>query len=420
MPIIPATTQAFRKQTLLVALQDDPDVFETLVAANAVPAFNVQPSYEDDELVRQTVKATFGNRPFATSNRRGRLNLSFELAGSGSPSVAPPCAPLLQGGGMAETERADDAAGTIATTAIPVGNPTGAFTYAKTTAAETSQIRLVTLTCTTPGGSGTAEFTVSAPAIGTETAYSQTEVTMTDATAFALPNSAEITPTVGTAFAAGDTFQILIYPPGFYYSKSSDRANHKILSVEFNLDSQRHRFLAARGNVAGDCRVSQYGIVTVSLMGLFVDPAAAALPATDYTDWQDPEPIDFSNTKVAQINGKDVVAESFGFDLGAQLEIINRINRRSVRIGDFQPSLSMVIENPSVSELDLVGLRKAGTEVPIQFSHGTADGKIFDLMAIRSQLGQPSYQDSQGDVMASISARPLERLGDDELIIGLR
>lgn len=419
MAIVPSIPQASRRQTLLAAIQSTA-AFEALTATDAIEAFNVTANYQDDEVVRETIKRTYGNREVASTNRRGTLSFSVEISGSGANDVKPPHGILLRGSGMAEDVRADDAAGTIDDQANPYGRVTGAFTYTKTTAYTGSEIRRVTLTCTTGGGSGTAEFTVSSPAIGAEAAYSVTGVTMTDATAFALPNDAEITPTIGTPFAVGDIFTVLLFPPGTYYQKSSDRENHEVLSLEFNQDGERHRFLGSKGSITLSNQIGQYGTMTFSMIGLFVAPSTAVLPATNLNDWIDPEPIDFENTRLSQLNGSDVVLSSFELDMGGQVSVVNRVNRRAIRINEFQPSGTAVIENPSQSEIDLVNLRKTSQRVPFQFGHGTADGKKFDVILPSVQIGQRSLQDADGDVMASVPMRPLETAGDDEAIFAFR
>lgn len=162
-------------------------------ALNAVLAQNVKVSPINGETVkRQIVQPYLGARPGVRVGQHMMIEFEIEATGAGTPGTAPAYDAILRAAGLAAT-----AVSGLATIPAPAAIATGAvgrFAYAKTTKYAGTYARTVTLTCTTGGGSGVAEFTVAAAATPQDAAVSVLGQAMTTAAPFALIQGAVITP----------------------------------------------------------------------------------------------------------------------------------------------------------------------------------------------------------------------------------
>lgn len=386
--------------------------------ANAMLVQNAQLTpLEAETRQRQVVQPYFGARPSLLASQRVRLQFGIEFTGSGTAGNAPAFAPLLLACGLAETTVSGNAT-VQASPPTGVDTPTGTFTYTVSAAYTGKNFRLVTLTCTTPGGSGTAEFTVSAPAVGVgdaaESAYSQTGVVMTDATPFALPGSATITPTVGTSFDSGDVFTIQLGPPRAEYDPVSDRSAHDSCTIYCHWDGTLHAILGFRANVTLQADATQYPVLTFDGQGLLVDPAAQSLPSATLTGFQIPHIVGNTTTDLISVHGFEPVLSQFSWDLGNQIAFTDRVGRQAVRIGDRVGSGSALIEAPALADKNYFSIAQSRATGLIRFVHGAAAGRIVEVKHPTAELGAPSYQEDQNDVMLQLPYVPLPASGDDE------
>ncbi|SMH62531.1 hypothetical protein [Azospirillum agricola] len=383
-----------------------------LTGANAIRLWDVTwTPLEADIKELPYVKPFFGANASILLNKRSKLSAKVALVGAGTAGI--PCWDIFaRAGGAVRAQVAATANATIAATAVKTSG-TGAFAYARTTAYGGVHPRTATLTCTTPGGTGVAAFTVAAPALGSDPAYSETGVVMTTASPFQLPGGAVITPSaIGTNFAAGDVFTIALTPAGCTYSPSSDRAGHKSLEVVLTLPDpedaakvQRWRMLGGRCTIKASGTADDFPYFEIEVTADYAAPVLVLEIEPDYTAWPDPLVVSTENTPLANLFGQDVVLESFGWDAGNTVEYVSRVGRKGARINDAKASLTAKIEAPSMASIDFFALcvsRAFGTFV---LQHGVDAGDAVVIRADRWQLDPPKPGESKKDFVFDLSGK---------------
>lgn len=406
----------FRKKVVLAKIEGGgygvdatPDGSTNAILAQDV---EIQP-LEAESLRRGIVKPFLGQVPSVLVGIHARLSFGVEFAGSGTAGTAPKYGPLLRACAMAETAITGTA--TIQNSpATGSGSPTGTFTYTKGDAYTGHLNRTVTLTCTTAGGSGVAAFTVAAPATGNMAAYNQTGVVMTDSVAFALPNSATIVPTVGTNFAENDAYTIALTPPRVEYDPVSE--GEESATVYFNIDGQLHKMLGCRGNVRAAIASRGYPRLNFELMGLFVDPAASALPTADYSGFRDPKPANKANTIAFTLHSYAAALHSLDIDLGNQTRYRGLVNAEEIGFPDRAATGRVTIDAPALGTKDFFAIAKAGTRSTLQYIHGTTGGDVVQIDAPEVEIGAPRYGNDEGTTTLEMELAPIPTdAGDDEI-----
>lgn len=344
-------------------------------------------------------------------NKRSKLSAKVAMVGAGAAGI--PCWDrFMRAAGAVRTQVLKTPTATIAAAAVKTSG-TGAFTFTRTTAYGGVHPATATLTCTTGGGTGVAAFTVSAPALGSDDAYSQPGVVMTTGTAFNLPGGAVITPTaIGTPFVSGDVFTISLTPAGCSYTPSSDRAGHKSLDLiialpdpETDGQSQVWRMLGGRCTIKGSGMADDYPYFEIEVTADYVAPDTDTEIEPVYTSWPDPVVVGTDNTPLARLFGHDVVLESFGWDAGNTIEYVSRVGRKGARINDAKASLTAKIEAPSVASVDWFDLCTSRAFGEFVVQHGTEAGEAIVIKSDRWQLDAPKPGESKKDFMLDLSGK---------------
>lgn len=392
-------------------------------AAQAVKLknFNAVP-LTGNRVERDFVRPFYGANPGGMAALHGTMQFTAEAYGAGEVALdageAPAFGRLLRQAGCAELIIAP--ADTIAASPpTEVDTPDGDFTYAEADPYEGTVDRLVTLTCTTGGGSGVAEFTVSAPAVAHIAAYNQTGVVMTDATPFALPGGATITPTVGGDFTIGDAFTIQLLAPGSYYNPVS--TSHDSGSSFFQYGPNRHLYTGQRGNVQFAIAADAYFDMQFDFMGKPGVRSSEAIPAVDFDAFRDGILISDDNTPYVALGGVEIVLRSITPNVGQNVVYRSLVGRSGAKITDRAMSGSMVFEAIDVGDIDYFDSLRDSTVLPFRIIHGTTRGEIVDLTMDRLELTGIQYQDEEGTAMFSVNwvALPSDA-GNDEFLLGIK
>lgn len=410
----------FRRKVILAKIETTYGVDSVPTgSANAILAQDIEIEPLNAEALRRgIVKPYLGQVPAVLVGLHARLSFGVEFAGSGAAGTAPKYGPLLRACAMAETA----ITGTATIMNSPprnVGTPTGSFTFTKGNAFTGHLNRTVTFLCTTAGGSGVAQFTVSAPATGNLAAYSQTGVVMTNSVAITLPNSATIVPTVGTNLALNDTFEIDLTPPQVNYLPVS--ANEEAATLYFYIDGILHKMLGCRGNVRVTTRGNNYPRLAFNLVGLFVDPTDTALPTADFTGFKDPKPANATNTVVFVLHGFTAKLASLEMDLGNQVNYRGLVNAEKIEMTDRNASGQCAIEAPSLASKNFFTAAKLNTLAALQYTHGLTGGECVQVDAPQVQIENPRYANDQGTVMLELGLGLIPTAaGDDEMKLTIK
>lgn len=387
--------------------------------ANAMLVTNLQiVPMEGGTVSRDLVRPYLGNDQQIPVNTHVSVSFDVEMSGSGVAGTPPAYGVMLRACGLAET--AVTGLATIANSPpVDVGTPAGSFTFVKTAAFTGTQPRDVTLTCTTAGGSGIAQFTVSAPAAGNLDAYNQAGVVMTDAVAFDLGGGAQITPTVTAPFQVGDEFTIALTAPRVEYDPVSDGFEAGTLYV--NKDGNLHALLGSRGTVQMKLEANQLPKWSFTFKGLWVDPSAAPLPSTDTSAFKAPIAVSATNTPELTLHGVSSPAQSLTINFDNQVEFFNRIAKEAMEIADRKPKGSIVIEDPGVDVKNYFLAAKSADMGALRLVHGIEPGGIVQVDGPQAQVFNPRYSDDRGVQMLTmdLSLVPTDA-GDDEVKITVK
>lgn len=406
---------------VLLALEADYGVIAGLTY-QGLRCWDFNPVWLDaDEKELPYVKQHFGANYTDLLAKRSTVTFKCGLVGRGGDvSGLPPWHALALACGMQHTVAAPTASATIAATATAGAGADGVWTYSRTDAYAGLFDRVVTLTCTTGGGSGVAEFTVAAPAVEYLPAYEETGVVMTTAAEFPLPGGASITPTaITTPFDLGDSYTINLTAAGATYRPMSARESMTSAAIRCLMPDpggalRAHDLVGCRGSAKLVLNKNDYPYFEVSITSQFTAPAAGPVTTVDYDGWPDPIEVSTDNTPIIRAYGRDLVADMVDVNIGNEVKLVERVGRKGVRILDRKSAATMKVEDPGLDDWNVIGEAAGRATGAIRWQHGVSPGNTLRFDAPRAQLGKPSFSDSDKDRMADLPFKLLPVSGDDE------
>ena len=170
-----------------------------------------------------------------------------------------------------------------------------------------------------------------------------------------------------------------------------------------NYDGIRHKVTGARGTFSINCEVNNIPRISFSLTGIFNAPTDTALPTVTVSNQASPLIFKNGSTSNFAIFGFAAALQSWSLDFNNEViyrELVG--GTKEVLITDRRPSGTVVIENPALSAhnffTDYTGT-STGTNT---WLHGTSAGNKVTVSCPQTDLGQPSYEDSDGITMLSL------------------
>lgn len=201
-----------------------------------------------------------------------------------------------------------------------------------------------------------------------------------------------------------------------------DSAGTESLTMQFNLDGQRHRLLGARGTVKARMNSQEIPYLDFEFTGLYVAPTSeAALGTSGWSAFQQPEPVNFANTTGLDFFGvsSGIVMKSLELDLGNDVQHFDNPGEESVQIVDREGKGSASILMLPLSTFNPFTTAKANTLTSLTVTHGTVAARRVILECDgTAQMLQPKYGDDRGRAQfdCTLSLVPTSA-GDDELKI---
>lgn len=184
-------------------------------------------------------------------------------------------------------------------------------------------------------------------------------------------------------------------------------------SVYFNQSGALHKSLGFKGNLTLEFTQGQDPIFTVTGEGSYATPTEVPLGSPDFSGFNDPIEVNEANTTLT-IGGTEFDMESLSFDAGLPQTFISRTMQTGIKTGDRQPSANIVITAPTLATKNFFqAVVGEGTE-PVKLVHGTSAGRILELDLFAAQFLEPSYSESEGDLMMNLRINVLaDNSGDD-------
>lgn len=223
-------------------------------------------------------------------------------------------------------------------------------------------------------------------------------------------------PAFGPILRALGLAETIVTDTSVTYNPVSD--NHDSATVYFNKDGIRYKGVGGRGTGTLTLNASGLPILQVNMTFLYVQPADATLPTTDYSAWNEPVVVSDANSAFT-INGDPAVMRSFTFNLGNTVEPIFEVGDEQIAIVDRAETFDLQIRAGALSDFNPYALAEAGTTVPMVFTHEKATaGRIITLTQPRVQLMRPGAPtEAQGLVEWPLTAKPLPGSGNDQFTL---
>ena len=170
-----------------------------------------------------------------------------------------------------------------------------------------------------------------------------------------------------------------------------------------NYDGIRHKVTGARGTFSLNCEVNNIPRISFSLTGIFNAPTDTALPTVTVSNQASPLIFKNGSTSNFAIFGFAAALQSWNLDFNNEViyrELVG--GTKEVLITDRRPSGTAVIESVALSAhnffTDYTGT-STGTNT---WLHGTTAGNKVTVSCPQTDLGQPTYSESDGITMLNL------------------
>ena len=228
-----------------------------------------------------------------------------------------------------------------------------------------------------------------------------TRVNVTFDVEMAGSGSAGTAPKYGAILKACGLSETVVSSTSVTYAPVTTPSDSVTLFV--NYDGIRHKVTGARGTFSLNCEVNNIPRISFSLTGIFNAPTDTALPTVTVSNQASPLIFKNGSTSNFAIFGFAAALQSWNLDFNNEViyrELVG--GTKEVLITDRRPSGTAVIENPALSAhnffTDYTGT-STGTNT---WLHGTVAGNKVTVSCPQTDLGQPTYEESDGITMLSL------------------
>lgn len=362
-------------------------------AADAIKVTSIEVNpITGDRIERNLIKGFLGADRAPLANEHVGVTITFEWGGSGTAATAPRFAPLLLASGMNQT--------------------LGAEITGTATAGSAGTLTLEDLSGSNPASDAYLGFPIEITG-GTGDGHKGIIIAHDGATRVVtvLPVTATFVP------GASSTYKISarsVYQPVSTFGANSSAT---IIAVK---DQNVHTIVGFRGSAAISAPLNQYGTITVTGVGRYLEPTALSGQTFAYADQAEPVPITPTHTRAMQFQGHGPCMESFDFDWNNTVVFRSLVGcQPEARITDRpNPNGTLTIENPSVATKNYFASAADNTgasDGPFVVQQGLTAGNSSILFMPKTQIsGDLSFGDSDGIDMLSIPFTALPKTANDE------
>ena len=198
-------------------------------------------------------------------------------------------------------------------------------------------------------------------------------------------------------------------PDGFTYKPESSDFNS--VTIYYNVDGVLHKVTGARGTFSLNATVGEIPTITFNFTGIYVPPVDAAVPS-DFSFVTSADPLIFNNDNLTSdfnaFGSTNRNIQSVSLDLGNSIvyrETIGSSNAKQVLITDRAITGTVVLEAPdNITDKDYFAEAAADATAlsTLDFTHGTSAGNKVQINSTKADIGDITYEDSDGIAMMSI------------------
>ena len=185
-----------------------------------------------------------------------------------------------------------------------------------------------------------------------------------------------------------------------------------------NIDGVLYKFIGARGELKVKINAKGIPVLSVELSSVYAAPVTSAMfaPITK-TGWIEELGVNNVNTGKLTLNAVDFAFSNLEFSTGNQISKIDLPGPQvEVAIVNRKPSASVTILAPALAVFDPYALARAGTNVNLTNTHGTAAGSKVktDMKVVITNVAE----DKIDEMLAyKLTLEPTPVSGNDELAI---
>ena len=178
------------------------------------------------------------------------------------------------------------------------------------------------------------------------------------------------------------------------------------VTIHYNVDGVLHKAINCRGTFSLACEVGAIPRIDFTFTGEYIAPTASALPSITYGDQASPLIFKNGNTTGFQLLSYAGLLQSVTMDLGNTVEyreLVGGTTAKEVLITDRAASGSVSIEAPALGTKDYFAAALSDQSLGnLQFTHGDTAGNIVKFTSTKVDIGDVSYSEQSGIVMADI------------------
>ena len=206
---------------------------------------------------------------------------------------------------------------------------------------------------------------------------------------------------------------------------SSTSNSYKPVSTSFdsctiyvNIDGVNHAVTGARGTFTINATVNEIPTISFSMTGKYNGPADVSLPTCTYQKQADPLLFKDGNTSGFQLFGYAGALQSWSLDLNNEIVTRQLVGgTQEVLITDRKPSGTASIEHVALASHNFFTDATGSSTGTNRWLHGTTAGNKIQVLCPQTDLGQPTYEDSDGVQLLSLPFVATPNSGNDELEI---
>lgn len=192
--------------------------------------------------------------------------------------------------------------------------------------------------------------------------------------------------------------------------------DHEAASLYFNLSGTNHKLLGGRGTGRLRLVKTEMPHLVCTITGLWVPPAAVALPAVDFDAYQVPLETNFANSAL-DFHGLTAVLHECELDLAQQVVYRDLAGSNSALITARDPAGRLTIDAVALGTFNPWTRAREHTRGALAFTHGSDPGEIVEIDCPAVQIGRLAYGEADNLVQWQMPLHLHPDSGDDEIKI---
>jgi len=176
------------------------------------------------------------------------------------------------------------------------------------------------------------------------------------------------------------------------------------VTIYYNLDGVLHKITGARGTFTLNAEVGQIPTIAFTFTGIYVPPTDTAAPTVTYSNQATPLIFKQGNTSAFEFYSYSGCLQSVSLDIGNTIVYRELVGcTKEVLLTQRNATGSVMIEAELIATKDyFTAALTDGTTGNLTFLHGTTAGNRVTLTAPTTDIGDPTYGDTDGVAMINL------------------